>query len=79
MLILTRKPGETVRIGTDIKVQVLEVKGNQIRLGIDAPRSIAVHREEIFEQIQRENLAAAQSAPQTLSEVSRLWKKKKPS
>ena len=77
MLILTRKAGESIRIGPDIKVQVLEVKGNQIRIGVDAPRSIAVHREEVFEQIRRENLEAAQSAPQALEEVSKLWQSKK--
>ena len=79
MLILTRKPGETIRIGSEIKVQVLEVKGNQIRIGIDAPRSIAVHRQEIFEQIQRENLDAAKSAPQDLNALTQIWKTRKPS
>ncbi len=79
MLILTRKPGETIRIGSEIKVQVLEVKGNQIRIGIDAPRSIAVHRQEIFEQIQRENLDAAKSAPRDLNALTQIWKTKKPS
>lgn len=56
MLILTRKPGETIVIGYDIKVTVLGVKGNQIRLGIDAPLAIPVHREEIYERIQSELL-----------------------
>ena len=54
MLILTRKVGETMIIGDDIKIIVLGVKGNQIRLGIEAPKEISVHREEIYQRIQQE-------------------------
>lgn len=54
MLILTRRVGETVMIGNDVTVTVLGVKGNQVRVGISAPKDVAVHREEIFERIQRE-------------------------
>ncbi len=54
MLILTRRIGETVVIGDDVTVTVLGVKGNQVRLGVNAPREVAVHREEIFERIKRE-------------------------
>ena len=54
MLILTRKVGERLMIGDDISVIVLGVKGNQVRVGIDAPSSVAVHREEIYERIQSE-------------------------
>lgn len=54
MLILTRRVGETVMIGDDVTVTVLGVKGNQVRIGVNAPRDVAVHREEIFERIKRE-------------------------
>lgn len=54
MLILTRRVGETVIIGNDVDVTVLGVKGNQVRLGVKAPREVAVHREEIFQRICRE-------------------------
>ena len=56
MLILTRRVGETVTIGDNVRVTVLGVKGNQVRLGIDAPKDVAVHREEIFERIRQETL-----------------------
>jgi carbon storage regulator len=54
MLILTRRVGETVMIGNDVTVTVLGVKGNQVRIGVNAPRDVAVHREEIYERIKRE-------------------------
>lgn len=54
MLILTRRAGETVMIGSDVTITVLGVKGNQVRIGINAPRDVAVHREEIFERIKNE-------------------------
>jgi carbon storage regulator len=55
MLILTRKVGEALMIGDDVTVTVLAVKGNQVRIGIDAPKNVPVHREEIYDRVQGEN------------------------
>ena len=57
MLILTRRIGETLNIGDEVQVTVLGIKGNQVRLGVNAPKEIPVHREEIYERIQKEKEA----------------------
>ncbi|HEJ1842315.1 TPA: carbon storage regulator CsrA [Pseudomonas aeruginosa] len=54
MLILTRQVGETLMVGDDVTVTVLGVKGNQVRIGVNAPKEVAVHREEIYQRIQKE-------------------------
>ena len=64
MLILTRRVGETLMIGDEVTVTVLGVKGNQVRIGVNAPKDIAVHREEIYERIKREQEGATQGAIQ---------------
>ena len=56
MLILTRRVGESLIIGNDVEVQVLGVKGNQVRIGVDAPKEVTVHRDEIYQRIKAENV-----------------------
>ena len=56
MLILTRRVGETLMVGDDVTMTVLGVKGNQVRIGVNAPKEVSVHREEIYQRIQREKL-----------------------
>jgi carbon storage regulator len=70
MLILTRKLGENIRIGDKIKITILEIKGGQVKLGIEAPPHVAVHREEIYERIQEENRRASGLSPRVLREVA---------
>ena len=62
MLILTRRPGESVKIGDDITVTVLGVRGNQLRLGFTAPQSVVVHREEVYERIRSERITKVSQA-----------------
>ncbi len=59
MLVLTRRTNQSIVIGDDIEITIVEIKGDQVRLGIAAPRHISVHRKEIYEQIKQENLQAA--------------------
>ncbi|MCB0331413.1 MAG: carbon storage regulator CsrA [Bdellovibrionales bacterium] len=79
MLILTRKPGESVYIGDDVKITIVEIKGHQIRVGIDAPKDLRIYREEIYEQIREENRQAAAQVSATdagLEGLSATWGKK---
>jgi len=81
MLILTRKLGENIRIGDDVKITILDIKGGQVKLGIEAPPHISVHREEIYERIREENRRASEVSPQLLREVAgamRSTKKQRP-
>ena len=66
MLILTRKSGESITIGDDVKITVIEVKGKQVRIGIDAPRNYIIHREDVYIRIQEENKRAAEKTQVSL-------------
>jgi len=77
MLVLARKINESIMIGDDIEVVVVDIKGDQIKLGIRAPRSVTVHRAEVFKEIQEQNKKAVQSTPQSLDKLKSLLDKKK--
>lgn len=74
MLILTRKSGEGLFIGDDIRIIILEIRGKQIRVGIEAPSDVVVLREEIYRRIQGENLQAAGARDADVKEIAQLWK-----
>lgn len=76
MLVLTRKSGEGIRVGDNVKIIVLEAKENQIKIGIDAPIEVPVHREEIYLRIQEENRMAAAAQPADIKETLKLILKK---
>lgn len=76
MLVLTRKLGERITIGDEIMIHVIEIKGKQVRLGIEAPKKFTIHREEVYIRIQEENKRAASKSPLTLNIFGDLWKKK---
>lgn len=70
MLRITRRAGERIRLGDDVIIEVIEVRGGTVRLGIDAPRSVAVYREELWLEVERENRAAAEAAMERMPDVS---------
>ena len=70
MLILTRRINETLIIGDDVKITVLNIQGNQVRIGIDAPKSVSVHREEIYNKIQEEKGVVADVTPAVAPNVA---------
>lgn len=76
MLVLTRKAGEKVQIGDDITILIMDIKGKQVRLGIDAPSHVKVHREEIYQRIQEENIQASNIDLSDFNTVAELLKKK---
>lgn len=78
MLVLTRKLGENIRIGDNVKITVLEVRGTQVKLGIEAPPEIIVHREEIYERIQEEARRAVNASPLEIKDAAAVIRNVKP-
>ncbi|HLJ09327.1 MAG TPA: carbon storage regulator CsrA [Acidimicrobiia bacterium] len=72
MLVLTRRANQSIMIGADVVVTVLEVRGDQVRIGIDAPRSVSVHREEVFRELEAANRAAASPKSGALEDLKGL-------
>jgi carbon storage regulator len=78
MLVLTRRQEESIRIGVDIEIKVLDIKKNAVRLGIIAPRDVSVHRREVYDLIQKENLLASRSGKGKVSLLEKFIKVNKP-
>jgi carbon storage regulator len=76
MLVLTRKIGESIRIDDSIKITIVESDGHNIKIGIDAPREVAVHREEVYQRILAENKKAAVNQESDMSAMADLFKKR---
>lgn len=72
MLVLSRRIGESIVIGNEVVVRVIDVRGDQVRLGIDAPRDVQIHREEVFLELQKENESAATASARTRDLVGRM-------
>jgi len=79
MLVLTRKVGEGINIGTDVKVTIINIEGGQVRIGIEAPKDVIIHREEIYNKILEENKKASQTSTIDLKQIARNWKVRKKS
>jgi carbon storage regulator len=77
MLVLTRKLGEVIRVGDAVTVRILEVKGNQVRLGVEAPPEVRIYREEVYRAIRKENEEAALREPGSLDEASAAWQSRR--
>ena len=75
MLVLTRKLGESIRIGDDIIIKIVDLDSRHVKLGIEAPRNVSVNRQEIYERIQKENKAASQSKEQNLKDIADAFRK----
>jgi carbon storage regulator len=78
MLVLTRRAGESVMIGDDVVITVLEARGDVIRLGIQAPRTVQVHREEVYRELQEANRAAASPSEDAVNAIAKMLEKPDP-
>jgi len=76
MLVLTRRLEEGIKIGVDIEIKILEIRKNAVRIGIVAPKDVSVHRSEVYEIIQKENVLASKSDVQNIHHLGSLFKKK---
>ena len=76
MLVLTRKVGQTITVGDDIRITIMEGRGNQVKLGVEAPKDVTIHRQEIYERIQQENVAAAKAKVADLASITKAWKQR---
>ncbi len=77
MLVLTRKLGESIRIGDNIVVKIVDLDGRHVKLGIEAPKNVTVNREEIYEKIQNENRAASAAREINLQDIAQQFRKKR--
>lgn len=79
MLILTRKPNQSIMIGDQIEIVIVEVRGDQVKIGIKAPKNISVHRSEVYKEIQEQNKQATSSLSiESLKKIENIFQKKKP-
>ena len=76
MLVLSRRIDERIMIGDQIEISVVDIKGDQVKIGIQAPGSVKVYRKEVYQAIQKENIEAARARPDALPDLDRLMKKK---
>jgi carbon storage regulator len=78
MLVITRKLGERIAIGDDITITLIEIKGSQVRLGIEAPKNISIHRQEVYERIRDENMNSSQVRSEDVFLATKLLRIKRP-
>ena len=76
MLVLTRKKGQSLMIGHDIELSIIDIQGDQVRIGINAPKSVTIHRKEIYEEIRKENLSAVVGKETNIKVLNEKFKKK---
>lgn len=76
MLVLSRKKDEVIMVGDDIEITLVDIRGDQVKIGVSAPRSVSIHRKEIYDAIQQENMAAAQATKASVASLAQALRKK---